>query len=233
MQPVKLVTLDVTNTVIRVVGGVGFQYANVAKVHGVKLNPDNVNRAFRQKWKEHNKLYPIFGSKNGLTSREWWNGLVKKTLTQSGMDLKDDALGTVSLEICKHFETEGWMLIPQSVRVLQELKERNLTVGAVSNFDDTLESVLKRMSIHHYFDFVLPAWTAGCAKPDPEIYLQALDAGGATAAEAIHVGDDLQNDYLGPRKVGIRSILFCPNASNIPTDVDCSITDLYDIFKYL
>lgn len=46
MQPVKLVTLDVTNTVIRVVGGVGFQYANVAKVHGVKLNPDDVSRAF-------------------------------------------------------------------------------------------------------------------------------------------------------------------------------------------
>lgn len=117
MQPVKLVTLDVTNTVIRVVGGVGYQYANVAKGHGVNLNPDDVNRAFRQKWKEHNKLFPIFGSKNGLTSREWWNGLVKKTLTQSGMDREDDALSKVSLEICKHFETEGWMLIPQSVRV--------------------------------------------------------------------------------------------------------------------
>lgn len=39
MQHVKLVTLDVTNTVIRVVGGVGYQYANVAKGHGSKPEP--------------------------------------------------------------------------------------------------------------------------------------------------------------------------------------------------
>ncbi|XP_062586068.1 haloacid dehalogenase-like hydrolase domain-containing protein 3 [Saccostrea cucullata] len=233
MTQVKLVTLDVTNTVIRVLGGVGHQYSNIAKVHGVDLDPDNVTKAFRTKFKEQNKEFPIFGSKNGLTSRQWWDSLVQKTLTQSGMDSKNDKLSKISQDICVHFETEGWVLIPESVSVLQELKNRNITVGAISNFDDTLESVLRRMSILHYFDFVLSAWTVGHAKPDPEIYLKALDMANTTASESIHVGDDYQNDYVGPKKVGMQSILFCPDVSNIPTGVKCSITNLSDLLEYV
>lgn len=86
------------------------------------------------------------------------------------MDLEDDVLGIVFLEICKYFEIEGWMLILQLVRVLQELKERNLIVGVVLNFDDILESVLKRMFIYYYFDFVFFVWIVGCVKLDLEIY---------------------------------------------------------------
>lgn len=62
------------------------------------------------------------------------------------------------------------MLILQLVRVLQELKERNLIVGVVLNFDDILESVLKRMFIYQYFDFVFFVWIVGCVKLDLEIY---------------------------------------------------------------
>lgn len=86
------------------------------------------------------------------------------------MDFEDDVLGIVFLEICKYFEIEGWMLILQLVRVLQELKERNLIVGVVLNFDDILESVLKRMFIYYYFDFVFFVWIVGCVKLDLEIY---------------------------------------------------------------
>lgn len=86
------------------------------------------------------------------------------------MDFEDDVLSIVFLEICKYFEIEGWMLILQLVRVLQELKERNLIVGVVLNFDDILESVLKRMFIYYYFDFVFFVWIVGCVKLDLEIY---------------------------------------------------------------
>lgn len=86
------------------------------------------------------------------------------------MDFEDDVLGIVFLEICKYFEIEGWMLILQLVRVLQELKERNLIVGVVLNFDNILESVLKRMFIYYYFDFVFFVWIVGCVKLDLEIY---------------------------------------------------------------
>ncbi|XP_061184701.1 haloacid dehalogenase-like hydrolase domain-containing protein 3 [Saccostrea echinata] len=233
MSQVKLVTLDVTNTVMRVLGGVGHQYSSIAKIHGIELDPDVINQAFRTKFKEQNKQFPIFGSKSGLTSRQWWDTLVQKTLTQSGMDSKDNKLSKISQDICTHFETEGWMLIPDSVHVLQELKNRNFKVGAISNFDDTLENVLRRMSILHYFDFVLSAWTVGHAKPDPEIYLKALNIAKTAASESIHVGDDYQNDYLGPKKVGMQSILFCPDVSNIPTGVKCSIANLSDLLKYV
>lgn len=229
----KLVTLDVTNTLIRVVGGVGHQYSSVAKVHGVELDPDVINQAFRKNWKEQEKKFPVFGRNSGLTSRQWWDSLVQKTLTHSGMDSTDNKICIVSQHICTHFETGGWTLIPSSVSVLEELKKRNLTVGAVTNFDDTLENVLRRMSILQYFDFVLPAWTAGHAKPDPEIYLQALKIANTSASESLHVGDDYQNDYIGPRKVGMKSVLFCPNIANVPIDVEHIVTDLPDILNYL
>lgn len=47
-------------------------------------------------------------------------------------------------------------------------------------------------------------------KPDPRIFRLALDAFGATAAEALHLGDSIATDVLGARAAGIRVALIDP-----------------------
>jgi putative hydrolase of the HAD superfamily len=46
----------------------------------------------------------------------------------------------------------------------------------------------------------------GIAKPDPAIFMRALELAGAGADEALHVGDTADADLAGARAAGIRAL---------------------------
>ena len=53
----------------------------------------------------------------------------------------------------------------------------------------------------------------GVAKPGPAIFEHALELAGARAADAVHVGDSLENDVAGARAAGIRPVLVARDGS--------------------
>jgi len=65
----------------------------------------------------------------------------------------------------------------------------------------------RELGIAEYLDFTVTSAEAGADKPQPPIFLKALELAQVTAAEAVHVGDQYQNDVLGARGVGIAPIL--------------------------
>ena len=52
---------------------------------------------------------------------------------------------------------------------------------------------------------------AGVSKPDPGIFMMALDALGTPPAEAVMVGDSWSADVIGARAAGIRAVWFNPH----------------------
>jgi hypothetical protein len=57
--------------------------------------------------------------------------------------------------------------------------------------------LLKNLDLDRLFDVVLPSRYAGVAKPDPDIFYQALRKANVEGSEAVHVGDDYKKDYRG------------------------------------
>jgi hypothetical protein len=57
--------------------------------------------------------------------------------------------------------------------------------------------LLKNLNLDRLFDVVLPSRYAGVAKPDPDIFYQALRKANVEGSEAVHVGDDYKRDYRG------------------------------------
>jgi len=51
-------------------------------------------------------------------------------------------------------DSDGWILFPETVEVLDELKHRGLKIGVISNFDDRIYSVMRSLGILSYFDAV-------------------------------------------------------------------------------
>ena len=47
---------------------------------------------------------------------------------------------------------------------------------------------------------------AGCAKPDPKIFTMALNKAGCEPAEAVMVGDRLDNDIAPAKKLGMKTV---------------------------
>ncbi|HZD43053.1 MAG TPA: HAD family hydrolase [Methanomicrobiales archaeon] len=103
---------------------------------------------------------------------------------------------------------------PQSIRLLEHLK--GLPMGIVSNGQRVFsEGELRRLGLFPYFDVVVFSSDLGVQKPNPRIYRTALDSLGLKPQEVLFVGDSLECDVLGPRKMGMRS-LFIHDAWKIP-----------------
>jgi len=56
------------------------------------------------------------------------------------------------------------------------------------------------------FGFSVFAHDCGTMKPDPAIFLVAIERSGCAPAEIVHVGDSLRDDVAGAKAVGITSV---------------------------
>ncbi len=90
---------------------------------------------------------------------------------------------------------------------LASLRARGLALVCVSNWDISLPQVLERCGLGADLDGVITSAGAGVRKPDPAIFIPALELASCRPAEALHVGDSPDEDRAGARAAGIRSLL--------------------------
>ena len=96
---------------------------------------------------------------------------------------------------------------PDVAPALSGLRDRGLTLVAVSNWDCSLPRVLERVGLDGQLDGTVTSAGVGARKPDPAIFTAALELAGCEPAEAIHVGDTPEEDVAGARAAGIRPLL--------------------------
>lgn len=82
-------------------------------------------------------------------------------------------------------------------------------VGIITNGP----SVLQRRKLDHFFseftlDPVLISGDFSCAKPCPEIFLEAANRAGVDPGACVHVGDSLETDVRGSNRAGFSSVWF-------------------------
>ena len=77
-----------------------------------------------------------------------------------------------------------------------------LKVGSISNGAADLEEI----GMAHHFHYSIAAHQAGCAKPDPAIFIDACAALGVLPAEAVYVGDDPALDVEAAQNAGLLGV---------------------------
>ena len=103
---------------------------------------------------------------------------------------------------CRHFS-----LYDDVKSVLSELHERGLRLGLISNTHRSLELFQRHFGLDFLFSSVISSRVHGYMKPHPSIFRAALHRIGATADEALMVGDSMKHDVLGARQVGMGAVL--------------------------
>jgi putative hydrolase of the HAD superfamily len=84
-----------------------------------------------------------------------------------------------------------------------------------------------------YLDFILTSGEVGSSKPQPKIFLTALQRARVPASEAVHVGDQLDIDIAGARGAGIKPILL-DRSDLFPEVTDCPrIHSLSEVAQHL
>lgn len=153
-------------------------------------------------------------------------------------DLRQRCADVLSRELGRTVDVETLMAairfraFPDAPPALARLRERGLTLVCVSNWDCSLPEVLERSGLRGALDAVVTSAAAGARKPDPSIFVRALELAGTTPGEAMHVGDTAAEDVEGARAAGIRALLLTRNG-RAGHDEQATITSLDEIDDHL
>lgn len=90
---------------------------------------------------------------------------------------------------------------PEVISTLEGLRQQ-YPLYALSNGG----ADIARIGLSPIFSLHLSAASVGAAKPNPAIYLRALEHAGVNPEEAIHIGDHPVEDIEAAQKVGMRTI---------------------------
>jgi HAD superfamily hydrolase (TIGR01509 family) len=99
---------------------------------------------------------------------------------------------------------------PGTRETLARLAARGFVVGALSNSDGGVRSLLEQAGLVDLLAFVIDSGVVGVEKPDPRIFAMGLEAAGVEAEAAWYVGDIYGIDVVGARRAGMRAILLDP-----------------------
>jgi len=150
---------------------------------------------------------PFHEAKNNA---DWWIDRYRRVgeaLALSPADL-ERFVATVS---AGHFGGDPLVVIPDAPSALARLAAREIQLGVISNWDDTLEAILARKGLARFFRTIVASTSIGRPKPDRRIFEHALAELGVDAEDAWHVGDDPEADALGAARAGLRAVLLDPH----------------------
>lgn len=127
-------------------------------------------------------------------------------------------------------------LAPGALETLDRLRARGLRTAVASNAPfppEMLHRQVRANGIADRVEAVVFSSEIGRRKPAPELYRAALDRLGVGPPEALYVGDRLEEDYEGPRRLGMRALLCTALARDAVTDGVPKIARLADLEPYL
>lgn len=113
-------------------------------------------------------------------------------------------------------------LIPGAMELLKHLRGRRYNIGILSNgFEQVQMRKLAVTGIGEYVDLTVLSDHIGINKPDPRIYLHAMErAASPTPSRHLMIGDNLATDIAGAISAGWHAVLFDRDLRHIPSPAD-------------
>ncbi|XP_013118543.1 rhythmically expressed gene 2 protein [Stomoxys calcitrans] len=210
----RLVTFDITDTLIRFSRAPAVQYAKTAAQLGVTdIDQVAMERCFKKEFMAMNRQYPNWGCNiPNFTWQQWWSTLVSNIFYCAKPDIDQHKLKELTNILVRTYRTSDcYRHIEGGRELVDRVRNAGKKVGVISNFDPSLKKVLSEVNLADKFDFILTSYEVGFSKPSKEIYDASLAISKVEAHEALHIGNMYALDYLGARNAGWSSILITPN----------------------
>ncbi|MEI7766097.1 MAG: HAD family hydrolase [Phycisphaerae bacterium] len=130
-------------------------------------------------------------------------------------------IATASAQALVDYLVSRCVCLPDTVTVLNTLRQRGLKLGLITNGDGYMQAQkLKHTGLEGWFDYLGIEGALGYGKPDPRAFHNALAQLKLTPAEVVMVGDNLGHDVQTAQALGIRSFwLSSKPRPEIPAEV--------------
>ena len=214
--PIKAVTFDVGGTLLEVWPSVGHVYAEVGARNGVKrLSATALNRRFAAAWRA---ATPFNHSRLG------WARLVDATFR--GLTDRPPSQTFFAQLYDRFASPDAWRIFPDVLPTLDALAAHGLKLGVISNWDERLRPLLKRLKLAGYFEVIVVSREVRASKPARAIFQHAVRRLGLPADAVLHVGDNMSMDVRGAQAAGLSALLLKRGAAASRTGQIKSLLDL-------
>jgi len=140
-----------------------------------------------------------------------------------GMGGDSDRAYECAVEMTRAWEhAHNFQIFEDVLPTLSDLRARGLKLGLVSNTGRDLEAFIAHHGLH--VDAVVSSGVHGKTKPHPTIFRAALERLGVEPADAVMIGDSVEDDVEGARAVGIHALLL--DRENRYPEIEDKLTDL-------
>jgi len=188
LRHIRAISLDVTGTLIRHLDPIAETYSRALtwSCFPRQISPEELKAPFKIAYRKTLEEYPCFGSKAGLSSRQWWIRCVKTCLAEVGLrEGKNPGEGDYTeKEFNRWFRRvyqqygcpAGYVPMPDALPFLNwAVREGYLLAVTTNTPSRTMDSVLPFMGLHQYFRCFACSQDVGAEKPNPEIFLHSFE----------------------------------------------------------
>ncbi|MBC6988068.1 noncanonical pyrimidine nucleotidase, YjjG family [Hymenobacter sp. BT491] len=168
---------------------------------------------------------------NKITQQQLRSTRFLRTLTKLGLAEAD-----VPADISEQFTDilpQKSAVFPFTYDVLDYLKDKYTLHLITNGFRDVQSIKLASSQLTDYFQEVVTSECSGFLKPDARMFQHALERTGATAAESLMIGDNLECDVLGAYNAGIDQVYFNPEKRRHFNEVTYEISCLSELKEIL
>lgn len=180
---------------------------------------------FVDEWKEYYKRYTT-SETEFMTERDIFVSRIKMFYDRFGVSRSAEEDTDALLDAAFEREVFG-----EAKEVIEELrKDYSVLIG--SNIDnDVLEAVMNKNGI--IVDKVYTSENLKCYKPNPMFFNKILDKNRLSSQEVLFVGDSVSDDILGPKALGIKTVLVDRMRKNDDFGQDYTLDDLRKLHSIL
>jgi len=229
----KAIFFDAAGTLLTVNGSVGEIYARIARDYGKEVSVADLEAGFRQSYAlAPSMTFPGASLKQiPALEKQWWRNLVREVFAALGPFPRFDEYFEALFSFFAR--AEAWRLYPETLSTLEELRRRGFKLGVISNFDARLFGLLDGLGVIPFVDPVVISTHAGAAKPEREIFTQALARVGVAANEALHIGDSYEADIVGAKAVGMTPVFVDRRMQRKEANEYLTVSTLEGLFEIL
>ena len=125
-------------------------------------------------------------------------------------------------------------LVPNTMEVLNYLKEKNYKIHLITNGFLEVQSIkMKTSGLDKMIDSSFVSEEVGFKKPDHRIFFHAMNEVGGNIENSVMIGDDLSVDIIPAKEIGMKHIYFNRKKISHNEMLDYEIEDLIEIKEIL
>lgn len=218
---VEAVLFDAVGTLIFPDPDAAEVYRRVGSEFGAKLSLDEITRRFRGAFRA-----AFADARSAATchaaEQAKWRDVVERVFRGTGAPIEE-----VFPRLWEHFaQSRHWSIFPDGPACWQDLEARGYVLGIASNYDDRLTGVLHGLPPLDACRHVFWSSRVGYAKPHPRFFEVVANELQLPPGKILLVGDDWENDVLGARAAGWKTVFLDRKGAAIATDAVASLTEL-------